>query len=334
MIRTIVVAFAGLGIATRIDAHHSQSAFDLAEEIEVAGVVTAYEWANPHVYITIASSADNGDIETWEIEANGISMMRRRGWTADMFAVGDRISVTGNPGKAPASRSILLAEIQRADGTVLEYVAGQFSEPADDIQPASRLNGIWVAEGAGTAWQVFTRSAAMPLTEAGRTALAGYVESRDSNAIDCIPFSLPMLMLLPDIKSFELDERRLVIRSELDATVRTIQLGENAPADMPPADLGHSVGRWDGEALVVTTSGFTAHSQGLGPGLPASEDKRVSERFAINPDRTSFTYTVSVDDPRYLEAPIGGEMIYRYRPDLEFLPAECNLDSARRFLNY
>ena len=44
-----------------------------------------------------------------------------------------------------------------------------------------------------------------------------------------------MMMLLADFKSFELDGQSLVIRSELDATVRTIHLGENAPVVMPPA---------------------------------------------------------------------------------------------------
>ena len=97
-----------------------------------------------------------------------------------VFAVGERITASGNPGKDSGSRIIRLAAIERADGTVLEYISGQFSEAPDEIASAASLNGIWVADGTGTAWQVFTRPAAMPLTDAGRQALAGFVESRDS----------------------------------------------------------------------------------------------------------------------------------------------------------
>ena len=324
----------GLFVAVAAHAHHSPSAFDMAAEIEVVGVVIAYEWANPHVYITIESTGVDGNGETWEIETNGISMMRRRGWTADTFAAGERITVSGNPGRDADGRIILLRTIERDDGTILEYLSGQFTEAPDATSPAESLNGIWVADGSGTAWQVFTRPAAMPLTEAGRQALAGFIESRDSNGIDCIPYSLPMMMLLPDIKSFETGDQAIVIRSELDATVRTIHLNADPEAEAPLTDLGHSIGRWEDQTLIVETSRFAPHSQGLGTGLASSAGKRVVERFSIAPDRTSFVYSVTVEDPMFLEAPVGGEMIYRYRPDLEFVPAACNLDSARRFLDY
>ena len=54
----------------------------------------------------------------------------------------------------------------------------------------------------------------------------------------------------------------------------------------PPPDQtslqGHSVGRWEAKTLVVDTTNFSEHANGLSLSMPASAQKRLTERFAYN----------------------------------------------------
>src|SRR5688572_21790519 len=75
-------------------AHHSAAMFDSTTTVTLEGNIERYEWANPHVYIHLASSTG-----TWLVEAGSPSMMQRVGWTPDSFAVGDAVSIDVNPAR-------------------------------------------------------------------------------------------------------------------------------------------------------------------------------------------------------------------------------------------
>ena len=79
-------------VAPTAFAHHSAAMFDATKTITLEGSIERYEWANPHVYIHLASSSG-----TWVVEAGSPSMMQRVGWTPDSFAVGDVVSIDVNP---------------------------------------------------------------------------------------------------------------------------------------------------------------------------------------------------------------------------------------------
>ena len=79
-------------VAPTAFAHHSAAMFDATKTITLEGSIERYEWANPQVYIHLASSSG-----TWVVEAGSPSMMERVGWTADSFAVGDVVSIDVNP---------------------------------------------------------------------------------------------------------------------------------------------------------------------------------------------------------------------------------------------
>jgi Family of unknown function (DUF6152) len=313
-------------------AHHSPSAFDTSVEQSIAGIIVDYEWANPHVYIYLKVVDANGADKTWEVEGGPLAMMRRRGWTQDTFSPGERVTITGNPSRDRDAHTILLRAVERADGEVLGLEELSFTPPSASNQAATGLSGIWAADGGGPAWRLFTNPRLLPLTESGRDAAERYDERTDSQAIDCIPYSIPMAMLLPDIKSIDVGTETVVIRGEFDAMTRTIYLNRRSHEGVDPGYLGHSIGAWEDDTLVVDTARFLPHSQGNATGLASSPRKHVVERFRLNPDRASFTYSVLVEDPEYLEGSVSGEMQYRYRPDLDYSPIECDLDNARRFL--
>ncbi len=93
----IIVGAAGLLlVAAKAQAHHAFSAeFDAARPIELRGVVTRMEWINPHSWITIDVTNEDGSVQTWEIEAGAPNAMFRRGFTRDSLPVGTELVVRG-----------------------------------------------------------------------------------------------------------------------------------------------------------------------------------------------------------------------------------------------
>src|SRR5262245_33168583 len=113
---TVAAALAAavvLSSASPAIAHHSNAAFDSAQTISLEGVVTRYEWANPHVYLWIAARSADGKTVEWEIEGQPPAMLRRLGWSQDTLAVGDAIQAVGNPSRNPKQSRILLVSLKR-----------------------------------------------------------------------------------------------------------------------------------------------------------------------------------------------------------------------------
>ena len=79
-------------------AHHSRAIYDQERTVTIEGVVTNYEWTNPHVYLYVESQDDSGDAVVWELEGNVTTIMRRLGWSKDTFAPGDRVALAHSMG--------------------------------------------------------------------------------------------------------------------------------------------------------------------------------------------------------------------------------------------
>jgi hypothetical protein len=99
-------------------AHHSAARFDSSRTVTVKGVVTRYEWSNPHVYIYFEQLTDTGAQIKWRVEAFPISTMRRFGWSKSTLHAGDSITVTGKPAKDANDKSLFPTLIKRGDTTL------------------------------------------------------------------------------------------------------------------------------------------------------------------------------------------------------------------------
>ena len=78
------------------DAHHAFSAeFDSNKPIEIEGSVARIEWINPHGWIHVAVTDDDGNEEIWMIEMGSVGTLVRRGITRDSIPVGTEIRVSG-----------------------------------------------------------------------------------------------------------------------------------------------------------------------------------------------------------------------------------------------
>ena len=82
-------------------AHHSFSAhYDIDAEVTLEGVVTDYQFINPHVLVFLDVTNAAGEVEQWIAESNSPSLFRRRGGLrADSLKAGDAITLAGHPSR-------------------------------------------------------------------------------------------------------------------------------------------------------------------------------------------------------------------------------------------
>lgn len=106
-------------------------------------------------------------------------------------------------------------------------------------------------------------------------------------------------------------------------TVRTIYMdGREHPKDLLPTAYGHSVGRWEGDTLVVDTVGFNEKFWLDRAGSPHTEKMHVTERFTRT-SLTSMRYEYTVDDPAAYTAPWTRVANVAFRPGQELFEYIC-----------
>jgi hypothetical protein len=99
-------------------AHHASRQVYEGKTIMLMGVVTDYEWANPHSVLSIAVKDKKGQVEEWHAEILPPSEMIRAGWTKESLKPGDEVTLTGRPGKYE-QRILWLEYLVTADGKKL-----------------------------------------------------------------------------------------------------------------------------------------------------------------------------------------------------------------------
>jgi hypothetical protein len=127
-----------------------------------------------------------------------------------------------------------------------------------------------------------------------------------------------------------------VIEKERTPQIRVIHLnGARRPTDFVRNELGYSVGHFEPDGtLVIETDGFVATPWGNARGLDSSAEKRVVERYKLTSDGYGMQVSYSIDDPVYLREPIVIEGMYRKNPDLTFVEEACDVQTARRHLQF
>lgn len=324
-------------------AHHSPAAYDQQAVVSIDGTLVDYDWVNPHVYLTVRDNAAGGG-RVWQIEAFPPSTLKAMGWSRDALAVGDKVSVTANPGRDRTRSIASLLTLQKSGATLYDGTRvftggdGPPKGPATAgappaAAPASResLAGVWATVAEPVLGQFFGGSAALPVTPKGADAIRAFTDKENPGA-DCVPFSSPAYIMLPGFKSIELRDTTVLLRGELDAVERVVHLDARTHDGAAPTVQGHSIGHWEGNTLFVDTARFSEHRLGLAAGLPSGSGKHLVERFEPGAGGTTLTYRFTLEDPEYLTRAVEGTMHWTKRPGVDFTPMACDLDTARRFL--
>jgi hypothetical protein len=122
---------------------------------------------------------------------------------------------------------------------------------------------------------------------------------------------------LPDLK------RVYVFNISNAQSYRTIYMDVRThPANLEPTYLGHSIGRWDGDTLVIDTVGFSEDFWMNRDGLPHTSQLHLVERLT-RPDFDTLTYDVTIDDPGAYTAPWTSGYTLGWQKGLELFEYSC-----------
>ena len=175
-----------------------------------------------------------------------------------------------------------------------------------------------------------------PFTASASLTRQNFDPIADNPIPGCTPKGMPHIVGQPYPVEFiyegegEEGERILLRIEEYDLT-RVIHMSDE-PAPGEPTALGWSVGRWDGDRLLVTTSSILAPQ--FSANIPLSESARVEERFELSDDSSNdssndqarLNYRVTVTDPATFTEPVTREKYWTWIPGVEIQPYECTVE--------
>ncbi len=284
-------------------AHHGVAPhYDDDRIVTIEGVVSRFDFINPHAFVYIAARDEAGDEELWQCELASRSVLARNGLTADTFRVGEPIRLEGAAGRInPTGCAVRVAYF--ADGSVLRsntLFGPTVAAPAEVPDDAGSIAGIW-------AMKVFSVSMYEGvLTPEGERARAAFDPIADDPAIYCDPSS-PVRFWVNVNEPFEIrrEADRIVIDHRFMDYERIVHLdGGPPPAEVPRTPMGYSTGYFEGDALIVSTNRFIAATLEPRRAVMHTEDLELTERLEVNAGTGELEITWTIDDPAYFLEPL------------------------------
>jgi hypothetical protein len=198
----------------------------------------------------------------------------------------------------------------------IERLNALLDNPANDTRPVAQLS----AEAGAYQLDTYIKSRMTP------AVLASFPidPADDPGLLKCEPWGLARQMFAPhQIEIKRLGEDRVELHYGEWAARRIVYMdGRKRPAGQAPTRLGHSVGRWDGDTLVVETTGVTANLTMWR--ARHSDQLHVVERFTRSDDGAMLHLTATVADPWSLREPLVLKRNWRWAPTSSIAPYdEC-----------
>ena len=178
-----------------------------------------------------------------------------------------------------------------------------------------------------TPWGKERFDAARPLV--GPRAVPG---EENNPALRCDPDGPPKLLNLPNPFEIVQVPGRMLMFFELGHIWREIWTdGRPLPKDPDPSYLGYSVGRWEGDTLVVETTGFNDKLWDDSYGNPRSDATHLTERYRrLNQD--TLELQIIIDDPKaYTKTWVSPPKLHKLEPGWEIAEWFCVLDEDNAY---
>jgi hypothetical protein len=364
MKRALPLAAATL-LATPVAAHHGAGTFDRNKNVELTGTITGIDFVNPHSWIYFDVVGADGATQAHRCEMRAATVLRRSGWTPEMFRTGEKITITGR-GDRSDERSCYLTTIVFADGSRADrygqLVKAEAAVAADRPLrlPNGELNisGDWAAEqlvmtdptgrggalvplstveryrpgegaigdptrgGQGGARQYATRE--VELTELGRREAAEFqtYTVEDNPRMRCETTSILFDWTFDGaVNRITQNADTIVVQYGQYGFTRTIHMNASEhPGNLAPSRSGHSIGRWEGDVLVVDTVGFAPGV--LSPPVLNSAELHVVERFSLDTQNMALTREYVARDPVYFVGEYKGSDTIQVA-DVPYSPDAC-----------
>ena len=146
---------------------------------------------------------------------------------------------------------------------------------------------------------------------------------KDSPETRCLPRGLPKADAF-DIHKIVQTPGLILVLYEYQNTFRQIFMdGRKLPVDPNPTWMGYSVGHWEGDTLVVESSGFNGKAWMSGRGVPMSDAMHLTERMHRR-DMGHMDVQLIIDDPKAYTRTWKAELHPELVPDTELIEFVCN----------
>ncbi len=326
-IGTSLLLALALSLPVRALAHHSHSTINRDDVRVYSGVVAKYGWAMPHVYLKVDAPNENGEVVEYSIEMGSPPSLVRRGWSRDTWKPGDRITWEGAHDRDPNRNYTGLKWAERADGTRVGTTVGGEAPP----EPSTDFAGLWTRSDPGGFKPHYAPPEGWPLSAKGQALVDGFSEDQNP-MVTCGNPGPPKSMIVPyPIKFTRPDDDTLVMERELMEDLRVIHFDRDAQRG-EPSRMGHSVGWFEDDVLIVETDNFTEDKWGIHTGISSSNQKHLIERFSLSNGGLNLDVEMVVTDPVYLSEPKTFSHHWRKLPDREIVQAPCTMEAAMLYL--
>ncbi len=114
-------------------AHHGGAEYDLSRTVEFKGKLTRVELINPHAWIYFDVAEKDGKISHHRCEMRSVHVLRRSGWSKELFPVGQQITIEASPNRSDPA-SCYLQTVLLADGTRMDRYGQYIKAPQGGIQ--------------------------------------------------------------------------------------------------------------------------------------------------------------------------------------------------------
>jgi hypothetical protein len=344
--KTSLLAAAFMLLAAPSSAHHGIGRFDPRAELTVEGTLTGLDFVNPHSYVHFDAVGADGKVVAMQCEMRAATVLRRSGWSPEMFVPGVAIKIVGRPhrddphycyadtltiGDAPtlqryqqltddaaterADRPFRLASGKpnlAGDWAQEQYIIARPPEGPANLVPESLLDAV---EAGRVAMADVPSHGWFPppvtLTAAGQAAsdalrnLPPELNPRLSCQITSILFDWVFDGTINRITQGD-DAIKIEYGRGLERTVH-LDLAAH-PSGIASSRAGHSIGRWDGDTLVVDTVAFEPGS--LAGAVAHSAELHVVERFTLDAEPLALRREYVASDPVYfVDEYVGGDTV-------------------------
>jgi hypothetical protein len=328
----LAIAFAAFAGASNAFAHHGFGRIDGTKNVTLEGTLTGVDFVNPHAYLYFDSAGADGKPLKMRCEMRAATVLRRSGWSPEMFVPGKHVTVNGHPHRddpstcyvedltiGDAPKIVRYQQLTSAAQTSTRpfrlpsgepNLAGDWAQEQYLLARAPNGRGGLVPKSMVAAVEAGTVQAAdlpnngwgarpVTLTTAGQAAADAMKNARpeDSTRARCEITSV-LFDWVFDGPINRITQAKDTITIEYGrGLTRTVFMNAAHPAAIKASRGGHSIGRWDGDALVVDTVGFLPGS--LAGNVPHSDKLHVVERFTLDPKTFALKRDYAAEDPVY-----------------------------------
>lgn len=153
---------------------------------------------------------------------------------------------------------------------------------------------------------------------------------KDSPLAKCFPVSVPFHNFFNLMRVVQTPALTVLLYESPNSPYRTVYTdGRELPKDPNPTWLGYSIGRWEGDTLVITTAGFNDRGWLDSSGHPQTESLRITERLR-RLDVGRMDWEITIDDPKVFAKPFTVKAQRVLAADTDLLEDVCENERDQR----